>query len=205
MASPAEATPTSRFERRRLRSRTALIDAAITLFQERGLRATKLEDICLRADVAPRTFFNHFATREELYEAIARQRAEQTADRIDALIGDQRPFARRLHDLFVMIGAYLDARPPYRELVGEMLRLRHGSNEFVRSGVLGAAAMRFVRDAIKRREIGRRHRPEVLVDLLLGALIVGLGNWSAGEEPNLERTLGEAARALAELFTAGGR
>lgn len=205
MAEAAEATSINRFERRRQRSRAALIDAAIALFQEQGLRTTKLEQICARADVAPRTFFNHFATREQLYEAIAHQRAVQTAEQLDALIADERPFARRLHELFVRIGAYLDARPPYRELVGEMLRLRHGSTEFVRSDVLGAAVLRFVRDGVKRREIARRHRPEVLCDLLLGALVVALGNWSAGQEPKLERALSDAAKALLDVFSAGGK
>jgi len=205
VAQVAEATSINRFERRRQRSRAALIDAAIALFQEQGLRATKVEDICARADVATRTFFNHFETREQLYRAIAHQRAVQMAGQLDALIADDRPFARRLHTLFVTIGAYLDARPPYRELVGEMLRVRDGSNEFVRSGVLGAAMLRFVRDGVKRVEIARRHRPEVLCDLLLGALMVALGNWSAGQEPKLERALPDAARALLDVFTAGGK
>jgi len=197
------AAPTSRFERRRERSRAALLDAAIALFQEQGLRATKLEDICARADVAPRTFFNHFETREHLYDAIAQQRAAQTAEQLDALCADPRPLARRLNELFAAIGAYLTARPPYREMVGEMLRLRQdGGSAFVREGVLGAAALRFVRDGVRRREIGRRHRPDALADLLLGALIVAIGNWSASEDYDLERGLADAARALLDLFSA---
>src|SRR5215831_16623739 len=100
----------SRFERRRERSRAALIDAAIELFQERGVRETKLEEICERADVAPRTFFNHFETREHLYEAIERQRAVQFAEQLDALCADRRSLARRLNELFAAVGAHLSAR-----------------------------------------------------------------------------------------------
>ncbi|TMQ68199.1 MAG: helix-turn-helix transcriptional regulator, partial [Candidatus Eisenbacteria bacterium] len=55
--------PANRFERRRRRNRQALIDAAIDLFQQHGIRGAKIEEICARADVAPRTFFNHFETR----------------------------------------------------------------------------------------------------------------------------------------------
>jgi AcrR family transcriptional regulator len=203
-ASEAAEPAPNRFARRRERSRQSLIDAAIELFQERGLRETKIEEICARADVAPRTFFNHFETREHLYEAIAHQRAAQSAALLDALCTDERPIAKRLTELFSRIGAYLDGQPIYRELVGEMLRLRHGSgSDFVRSGVLGAAALRFVQDGVRRREIGRRHRPEVLADLLLGALTVAIGNWSAGEEDDLEQALGDAARALLEIFRPG--
>lgn len=201
MAQVAEERMPSRFERRRERSRAALIDAAIELFQEKGIRATRIEEICERADVAPRTFFNHFETREHLYQAIARRRAVQFAERLDALCVDERPLARRLRELFAVVASYLTARPAYRELIGEMLHLRHdGGSEFQRSRLLGQAAVRFVRAGVKRGEIGRRHRPETLADLLLGALTVALGNWSAGDDYDLERGLDEAARALLDLF-----
>jgi len=200
-ASPAGAA--TRFERRRQRSRAALIDAAIELFQERGIRATRLEEICERADVAARTFFNHFETREHLYEAIAQQRALQTADQLDALAADPRPLARRLNELFAAIGAYLTARPLYRELVGEMIRGRRAGGEFTRPQILGQAALRFVRDGVRRGEISRRHRPETLADLLLGALLIAVGNWSATADYDLERGLADAARALLDLFAPG--
>ena len=140
----AASTP-NRFEQRRQRNRAALLDAAIELFQKRGLRDTKLEDICERADVSPRTFFNHFETREHLYRAIARQRAEQMAARIEAEADTPGPVAERLPALFAEIGAYLDARPAYREFVGEMLSLRpEAGSEAARNGALGRAALHFV-------------------------------------------------------------
>jgi AcrR family transcriptional regulator len=203
MAQTAEARTTNRFERRRLRSRTSLIDAAIELFQEKGLRETKLEEICERADIAPRTFFNHFETREHLYQAIAAQRVEQLVERLDALRIDPRPLARRLNELFAAIGAHLAERPLYRELVGEMLHLRDYGGEAGRSRLLRQATLRFVRDGVKRGEVARRHRPEVLADLLLGALTIALSNWSADAAYDLERGLAEAARALLDLFASG--
>lgn len=203
MAHAAETLTANRFERRRLRSRTSLLDAAIELFQEKGLRETRLEEICERADIAPRTFFNHFETREHLYQAIAGQRVEQLVERLDALRTDPRPLARRLTELFAAIGAHLAARPLYRELVGEMLHLRDYGGEAGRSRLLRQAALRFVRDGVKRGEITRRHRPEVLADLLLGALTIAISNWSADAAYDLERGLAEAARALLDLFASG--
>jgi AcrR family transcriptional regulator len=201
MAEPAAARTVNRFERRRQRSRGAPIDAAIELFQENGVRATRLEEICARADVSARTFFNHFATREALFQAIAAQRVVQITERLDALCDDPRPLAKRLVELFRQIGGYLAARPPYRELVGEMLVLRDGADgEVGRSRQLRGAALRFVRDGVKRGEIAKRHRAEVLADLLLGALTVGIGSWSSDETYDLERGLVDAARALLDLF-----
>jgi len=202
-AHPAAAPAENRFELRRRRNREALLDAAIELFQQRGIRGAKLEEICARADVSARTFFNHFETREHLYEAIAQQRALQTADQLDALAADPRPLARRLNELFAAIGAYLAARPLYRELVGEMIRGRRPGGEFTRSQILGQAALRFVQGGVRRGEISRRHRPEVLADLLLGALLIAVGNWSATKDYDLERGLADAARALLDLFAPG--
>ena len=204
MTQTAVARTTNRFERRRQRSRTSLLDAAIELFQEKGLRETKLEEICERADIAPRTFFNHFDTREHLYQAIAAQRVEQLVERLDDLRTDARPLTRRLSELLAAIGAHLTARPLYRQLVGEMLHLRDpGGSEAGRSRLLRQAALRFVRDGVKRGEIARRHRPEVLADLLLGALTIALSNWSADAAYDLERGLADAARALLDLFASG--
>ena len=202
MSQAAEAHVVSRLDRRRRRSRAALVDAAVELFQEKGLRGTTLEEICERVDIAPRTFFNHFETREHLYQAIAHQRAVQFAEQLDAVCEDPRPLAPRLNDFFAFIGAYLVARPLWRELVGEMFYLRHeGGNEAVRSRVLGQAALRFVRDGVRRGEITRRHRPEVLADIFLGAQTIAISNWCAGDDYDLDAGLGDAAGALLDLFT----
>lgn len=196
----------NRFDLRRRRNRQALIEAAIDLFQQRGIRGAKLEDICARADVAPRTFFNHFETREHLYAAIAEQRARQAAEVFEAAAEDPRPVHERLTDLFGRLADYVAERPLYRELVGEMLRIRtEGGSEVVRSGSLGIAARRFIAAGVDRGEITDRIRPEVLADLMLGAINVALANWSASSTYPLERELRDSADALLILFTQGVR
>lgn len=191
----------NRFERRRRQNRAALIDAAIEIFQRKGVRGTRLEEVCERADVSQRTFFNHFATREHLYEAIGRQRAHQLASLFDAASQDPRPFAERITELFESVGAYLSARPLYRELVGEMLHVRtDGGSEIARSHSLGQASLRFIQTACTRGEVHSRHAPETLADIMLGTLTTAVTNWSTSVDYDLERALEEAALALLDLF-----
>lgn len=52
-------------ERKKLRARAALADAALQLSVERGLAQVTIEDIAAAADFSPRTFSNYFSCKEE--------------------------------------------------------------------------------------------------------------------------------------------
>ncbi|MEO8016447.1 MAG: TetR/AcrR family transcriptional regulator [Pseudomonadota bacterium] len=54
-------------------SRTRLLRATIDLVRSNGYAATRVEDICVAAGVTKGSFFHHFASKEDLAIAAARQ------------------------------------------------------------------------------------------------------------------------------------
>jgi len=68
-----------RRERKKRLTRQALVDAAVRLFAERGYERTTVADVAEAADVSARTFFLHFATKEDVLLADAAERVRSGA------------------------------------------------------------------------------------------------------------------------------
>lgn len=66
----------SRRERKKQQVRRQLAEAAIRLFSEQGYEGTTVAQIAAAADVATKTFFNYFPSKEDAVFADARRNAE---------------------------------------------------------------------------------------------------------------------------------
>jgi AcrR family transcriptional regulator len=68
--------------------RTAILDAALAAFSERGYHATSLDDVAGEAGVSKALIYEHFASKQELYaDLIARNARELTQRVAAALVG----------------------------------------------------------------------------------------------------------------------
>jgi len=87
-------------ERKRARTRQAIVDAAVDLFDRNGYEGTTVADIAAAAEIGTRTFFSYFASKEEVLfpESDARVRATIAAIGLWIWISDAIDEYRKLPD-----------------------------------------------------------------------------------------------------------
>ena len=62
--------PLNRIERRKIEFRDRITAAALRLFEEKGVADTSVASIIKEADIAHKTFFNHFPSKDHLLQYI---------------------------------------------------------------------------------------------------------------------------------------
>jgi AcrR family transcriptional regulator len=75
--------PTGRLDRRKQRTRRALIDAARQILAERGTTDVSIQEITETADLGFGTFYNHFDTKAELFEIAVAEVLEEYGAALD--------------------------------------------------------------------------------------------------------------------------
>ncbi len=84
-AAPADATVAgNRLDRRKARTRQALIDAAVRLIAERRGERASVQEITEAADIGFGSFYNHFESKEQLFRTASEEVLERWAAMIDA-------------------------------------------------------------------------------------------------------------------------
>lgn len=76
---PTTKTAPSRHDRRRERTRAAILDAAERAFTRAGFGGSRIEDIADEADVAVGSIYGHFGNKDGLWSALAERALERFA------------------------------------------------------------------------------------------------------------------------------
>ena len=79
-------------ERKRIERHQAIEAAAIGLFEANGFDTTTIEDIAATVDIAPRTFFSYFATKEDVVLADYSNRLDRIITELDNQPAEEPPW-----------------------------------------------------------------------------------------------------------------
>lgn len=88
--------PTHRGARRRLRTRAKLIEAGFRVMAEKGVEGATINEITEAADVGFGSFYNHFPSKEALFEAVVAEKVERFGRALDSLPARQSDSAEIL-------------------------------------------------------------------------------------------------------------
>ena len=204
------AVPLSRRERRRHEIRTRILEAAMRLFDEKGFQATTVAEICDAADVAQKTFFNHFASKPDMLREVARVWLEVLLD----LIADARAAAgvrQRLETFFRALADMVEqAGPMRRELLTALVHLAHesGTGEVQARTIQGAFAELLATAAGSARGKGKPRSAapiDTAVEVLLGSYYALMLNWANIEGYPFRTRATAMARFLGDAIDAASR
>jgi len=201
-AKPLKPPSPPRRERRKLEVRNRIVEAAIELFDERGFEATKVAEICDRADVVNKTFFNHFPTKQHLLREIAGAQLAILFDDIRLVRESSGTTRGRLVRFFERIADNIDAAGPMRrELVTEIILVMQASSDgSVQSQRLQEAFSSLIRDGRVTGEVLDTHPLATQTELVLGAFYALMFGWGHVESYPLRRRALAAARLLGDAL-----
>ena len=159
--------PVNRLERRKQRTRAALIQAAQTLIASGNSNVPILE-ITQAADVGMGSFYNHFDSKEELFEAAVADVLDTHGALLDQLTASIDDPAETVACSFRLTGRFFRRRPQESQIL-----LVCGLNLLSSERGLGARALRDITAGIaaERFTVGD---PKLAMAVVAGALL-GLG------------------------------
>ncbi|MFM0210915.1 helix-turn-helix domain containing protein [Paraburkholderia sediminicola] len=103
-------------EESRLQTRTHLLAAAKRLFVERGFGATSLRDIAAEAGYTQGAFYSNFASKEDLFVELMRERSKTQVTDIARALSDPSASADDILNALEVWAQTLDAEPEWSVL-----------------------------------------------------------------------------------------
>ncbi len=160
-------------ERKKAAAKAAVVEAALGLFGERGYDAVSVAEICEAADVARRSFFRYFGTKEDLILEPYRTmdaRINRFIATAPPELSDREVFERALRDLAVYMLGNWDELIGYFQIMEGATTLRGTVNAQLAENERGLA------DALRRRR-SNPEAPDWQILLLVGRATAAYRVW----------------------------
>lgn len=173
-----------------MRTRGAILRAAVAKFGEKGIADTTMDEIAEQAEVSRATLFNYFPSKTEIVAAVVEQMDDVFIAEIGISAALDLPVAARVEHMFTTNGRDLETRwREFRPLVGVSAQGwgdEIGGRRFAR---LREAFAELVRDAPEQDRI-------TYAEVLAGTYITIVHHWRFETDYALEEHLTAAARLI---------
>ena len=186
-------TAVNRLERRKQRTRSALVKAAQGLIAEGRLNVPVLE-ITQAADVGMGSFYNHFSSKEDLFEAAVMDVLDAHGELLDALTAPLGDAAEIFASSFRLTGRFFRRRPQEARIL-----LANWQAALVSEHGLAPRALRDITAAAAAGRFSVEDPQRALA--IAGGVLVGLG-WLLAAHPDRDdaATSDEVTEDLLRLF-----
>jgi AcrR family transcriptional regulator len=190
-------------ERKKARTREALLDAAMDRFARQGFDGTTVEEIAEACEVSPRTFFRYFPTKEDVLFADAEGRRERLLEVIAARPADEPAFGALRAAMAALALDYRhdrDALVTRSQIVAASPHLQAYKAEH-QHGWEAAVVEVLERRAAAQAATVTRDELQLVTAVTTAALRVALDAWVADPSgPDLDVLLDDAFTRLASGF-----
>jgi AcrR family transcriptional regulator len=182
-----------------------IIGVAMERFAAHGVEAVKVDDICQAADIAQKTFFNHFPTKQHLVREIAEGFLHDMRAILEAARREGGTTAQQLERFFALVANEVErGGPMQRTLVMEVIRLVHddAAGNVEKSRQLYHAFGALLRDGVRAGDITTAYPVPVLSEVIVGTFTTLMLNWLGIEGYPFRARATTMARFLADALRA---
>lgn len=139
-------------ERKKEKTRLAILDAALNLFLEQGYESTTIEQIAGAVEISPRTFFRYFTSKDHLVLWFHDHGEEILLETFAARPEDEPPFTSLMHGLRAIVDDMQGSTPEDTERFLKLRQLLDKYPHLVGQSVArGAATERRLAEAVAAR------------------------------------------------------
>jgi AcrR family transcriptional regulator len=165
-----------RWERRPEERPNEILDAALTVFAERGYRNTRLEHVGEAAGVTKGAIYHYFANKEELLLRAIDHRREEAFGRIEEILRDKSaPVSTRIR---LIVRRWFGAMPRQRLSVVTLLSqgISHEAPDAFRKWLAGgpAKSAELIATLVREGQAYGEFRPDADADVAARLLVSGL-------------------------------
>jgi AcrR family transcriptional regulator len=170
-----------------------LVDAALSVFAQRGFAAARIDDIAKRAGVAKGTLYLYFRSKEDMFEAVIREKMVPVAEAVERFSQDSQASATTMLKRQLEFAYDALTRSERRHIVRLILSEGHAFPEITKFYYeqlisRGMRAMeRVIELGVERGEFKRHLRGEFLVTSMAPAIVYSLWQTTFGAHHELDR------------------